>query len=101
LRGYLRAVGGGLGSPFAAVDRLTFTTSLGQAVRLSASLHAPTAEGRQALQQALGALVMFGPSRFANDPEILSAIQSLRFTLGPETVDVSVTLPRSLLLRLL
>ena len=101
LRGYLQANGGNLAAPFATVDRLAFQGSLGRAVELRLSLSPATAEGRDAIQQALGALRMFGPSRFADDPEVLSAIQSLRFTVGPRAIDVSVTLPRSLLLDLL
>ncbi len=99
LREYLQSLGGA-GGPLASVDRLAFRGTLGPAVQVQASLHASTAEARQAIQQALGALVMFGPSRYANDPEKLSAIQSLRFAIGGETVDVSATLPRSLLLSL-
>ena len=83
------------------MDRASFEASLDQAVDLRASLHPTTPESRQAIQQALGALVMFGPSRFANDPEVLSAVQSLRFTAGAEGLDVALTIPRSLLLRAL
>jgi hypothetical protein len=99
MREYLQSLGGA-GEPLASVDRLAFQGTLGSAVQVQASLHAGTAEARQAIQQALGALVMFGPSRYANDPERLSAIQSLRFAIGGESVDVSATLPRSLLLSL-
>jgi hypothetical protein len=100
LRGYLQSAGG-IGPSLAGVDRLSFQGSLGQAMDVQASLHPTTAESRQALQQGLGALVMFGPSRFANDPEVLSAIQSLRFSVGSDAIDVSLTVPRSLLLKLL
>ncbi len=100
LRDYLEAAGG-VGGPLAAVDRASFQGSLGQAMEVRASLHPTTAEARQAIQQALGALVMFGPSRFADDPEVLSAIQSLRFSVGADSLDVTLTVPRSLLLRVL
>ncbi|MBA2565914.1 MAG: hypothetical protein H0V09_10915, partial [Gemmatimonadetes bacterium] len=101
LRSFLRTAGGGLGAPFASVDRLSFQATLGRTIDVRASLQPTTAEGRQGIEQALGALQLFGPSRFADDPEVLSAIQSLRVTPGPAAVGVSVSLTRSLLLRLL
>jgi hypothetical protein len=101
LRGFLEGHAGGLAAPFAGIDRLTFGGSLGRTVQLDLSLEPTTADARQAVQQALGALQVFGPSRYANDPEALSAIQSLRFTSTPERIDVSATLTRGLLLRLL
>ncbi|MFN2433455.1 MAG: hypothetical protein ABR599_11695 [Gemmatimonadota bacterium] len=101
LRGWLQAEGGALAAPFATIDRVTFEGTLDEAVRLRATLHPTTAEGRQAIEQALGAARMFGPSRFADDPELLSAVQSLRFSSGPGRVDLSATVPRSLLLRFL
>lgn len=101
LRGYLQAEGGAVAAPFATIDRVSFEGSLGRAMELHIRLHPATAEGRQAVAQALGALRVFGPSRFANDPEVLSAIQSMRFTAGSDAVDVYFTLPRSLLFQLL
>jgi hypothetical protein len=100
LRGYLQATGGALAAPFAAVDRVAFEGSLETAMDVRVSLHPTTDEARQAIGQALGALRVFGPSRFANEPEVLSAIQSLAFTVGEE-IEATVTVPRSLLLRLL
>jgi hypothetical protein len=100
LRDYLRTAGG-VGAPLSAVDRASFSASLDQAMDVRASLHVTTPEARQALQQALGALVMFGPSRFANDPEVLSAVQSLRFAVASDGLDLTLTIPRSLLLRVL
>jgi hypothetical protein len=101
LRGWLQAAGGSLAAPFATIDRLSFEGSLDRTVELRLSLHPATAEGKQGIEQALGALRVFGPSRFADDPEVLSAIQSLRVSAGSDSVDVSLTLPRSLLLRML
>lgn len=101
LRDYLQAAGGGLAAPFATIDRLSFEGSLGTAIEVRAFLHPATPEGREAIGQALGALRMLGPSRFANDPEVLSTIQSLRFTVGTDEIEVAATVPRSLLVRLL
>lgn len=101
LRGWLQSAGGAMAAPFAAIERVSFEGTLDEAMRVRAALQPTTAEARQGIEQALGALRVFGPSRFANDPEVLSTIQSLRFSTGPKRVDVNVTVPRSLLLRLI
>ncbi|HEY7530556.1 MAG TPA: hypothetical protein VIC56_07775 [Gemmatimonadota bacterium] len=101
LRDWLRAEGGALAAPFATIDRVSFDATLGRAVDVRASVQPTTAEGRQAIEQALGALKLFGPSRFANDPDALAAIQSLAVTSAGDRVEARVTLTQGLLLRLL
>jgi hypothetical protein len=101
LRGWLQAEGGALAAPFATIDRVSFDATLGRAVDVRASVQPTTPEGRQAVEQALGALKLFGPSRFANDPDALAAIQSLTVTPAGDRIEARVTLTQGLLLRLL
>lgn len=101
LREWLQTEGGAMAAPFATIDRVSFDATLGSAVDVRASVQPTTREGKQAVEQALGALKLFGPSRFANDPEALAAIQSLTVTSAGDRVEARVTLTRGLLLRLL